>query len=85
VGLISTVLLLPLAPVKGVFWVAEKINDEANRRYYSEGAIVSELRRVDELRRSGQLTEEQASAREEELLQRRLRGARMPQKAAARG
>jgi hypothetical protein len=76
VGLISTVVLLPVAPVKGVFWVARKINDEANRRYYSEGAIVSELRRVDELRKAGQLTEEQAAAREEELLERRLAGAR---------
>jgi len=76
VGLISTLVLLPIAPVKGVFWVAGKINDEANRRYYSEGAIVSELRRVEELRQSGQLTEEQAAAREEELLQRRLAGAR---------
>jgi hypothetical protein len=72
VGLISSIVLLPLTPVKGVLWVAEKINDEVNRRYYSEGAIVSELRRVDELRKSGELDEETAAAREEELLQRRL-------------
>jgi Gas vesicle protein G len=72
VGLISTIVLLPVAPVKGVFWVAGKITDEANRRYYSEGAIVAELRRVDEARRSGQIDEETAAAREEELLQRRL-------------
>jgi hypothetical protein len=72
VGLISSIVLLPLTPVKGVLWVAEKINDEVNRRYYSEGAIVSELRRVDEMRKSGELDEETAAAREEELLQRRL-------------
>jgi hypothetical protein len=76
VGLISAIVLLPVAPVRGVFWVAGKITDEANRRYYSEGAIVSELRRVEDMRRSGQLSEEEAAAREEELLQRRLQGAR---------
>jgi hypothetical protein len=76
VGLISALVLLPIAPVKGVFWVAGKITDEANRRYYSEGAIVSEMRRVEELRRSGELSEEEAAAREEQLLQRRLEGAR---------
>ena len=78
-GLISAIVLLPVAPVRGVFWVADKITEEANRRYYGEGAIVSELRRVDEARRSGELTEEEAAAREEQLLQRRLGGARAPQ------
>jgi hypothetical protein len=74
--LISGILLLPVAPVRGVLWVAEKINDEVNRRYYGEGAIVSELRRVEEARRSGAIDEKEAAAREEELLQRRLSGPR---------
>jgi hypothetical protein len=81
--LITTLLLLPVAPVKGVLWVAGKITDEAERRYYSEGAIVSELRRVEDARRSGQLSEEQAAAREEELLQRRLGGIAASQPKAA--
>jgi Gas vesicle protein G len=73
-GLITGVLLLPLAPVRGVLWVAEQLTEEVNRRYYGEGAIVKELRRVDEARRAGRMDPEEAAAREEELLQRRLAG-----------
>jgi hypothetical protein len=86
VGLISGIVLLPAAPVRGVIWVAGKITDEVNRRHYGEAAIVSELRRVDDARRSGELDEEEAAAREEELLQRRLDGVAASQpKAAGRG
>ena len=74
-GLITSVLLLPLAPVRGVLWVAEQINEEVNRQYYGEGAIVKELRQVDQARQSGELDEEEAARREEELLQRRMGGA----------
>ena len=77
-GLISGILLLPVAPVRGVLWVAEQITEEVNRRYYGEGAIVKELREVDEARRSGALTEEEAAKREEALLERRMAGGGAP-------
>jgi hypothetical protein len=73
-GLITGVLLLPVAPVRGVLWVAEQITEEVNRRYYSEGAIVKELRAVEDARRSGELDEAEAAKREEALLERRLTG-----------
>ena len=73
-GLISALVLLPVAPVRGVLWVAEQITEEVNRRYYGEGAIVKELRQVEQAREAGELDEEEAAAREEELLQRRLTG-----------
>jgi hypothetical protein len=31
-GLMSSLLLLPLAPVRGVVWVAEVVADEADRQ-----------------------------------------------------
>ena len=71
-GLISGILLLPVAPVRGVLWVAEKITEEVDRQYYGEGAIVKELRKVDQARRSGELDADEAAKREEELIQRRL-------------
>ena len=77
-GLITGVLLLPVAPVRGVLWVAEQITEEANRRYYSEGAIVKELRAVDDARRSGALDEGEAAKREEALLERRMTGGGAP-------
>jgi gas vesicle protein GvpG len=74
VGLISGLVLLPVAPVRGVLWVAEKITEEVDRKYYGEGAIVKELRKVDQARRSGELDADEAAKREEELIQRRLSG-----------
>jgi hypothetical protein len=74
VGLITGVLLLPLAPMRGVLWVAEQITEEVNRRYYGEGAIVKELRAVEDARRSGALDEAEAANREEALLERRMAG-----------
>ena len=71
-GLITGVLLLPLAPMRGVLWVAEQITEEVNRRYYGEGAIVKELRAVEDARRSGALDEAEAAKREEALLERRM-------------
>ena len=77
-GLITGVLLLPVAPVRGVLWVAEQITEEVNRRYYGEGAIVKELRAIDDARRSGALDEEEAARREEALLERRMAGGGTP-------
>jgi hypothetical protein len=79
VGLITGLALLPVAPVRGVVWVAGKITDEVNRQYSGEGAIAKQLREVDEARRSGKLSEEEAAEREEELLRRRIAATRRPQ------
>jgi Gas vesicle protein G len=78
VGLITGVLLLPLAPMRGVLWVAEQITEEVNRRYYGEGAIVKELRAVEDARRSGAIDEAEAAKREEALLERRMAGGAKP-------
>jgi hypothetical protein len=78
VGLIKGVLLLPAAPMRGVLWVTQQITDEVNRRYYGEGAIVKELREVEDARRSGALDEAEAAKREEALLERRMAGGGAP-------
>ncbi len=69
-GLVTGLLGLPLAPVRGVIWLAEKIHNEAEEQYYDPARIRGELEQVDEARRSGELTEEEAAERENELLQR---------------
>jgi gas vesicle protein GvpG len=78
VGLITGLLTLPVAPVRGVLWVAEKITDEVNRQYYGEGAIAKQLRQVDDARKSGQIDEEEAARREQELIDRRIAAASAP-------
>lgn len=69
-GLISGLLTLPIAPVRGVVWLAEQILDQAEDQYYDPARIRAQLERVDEARRSGELTEEECAALENELLQR---------------
>jgi hypothetical protein len=70
VGLLTGLLGLPLAPVRGVVWLAEQIRDHAEEQYYDPVRIRAELERVDEARRSGELTEAEAADLENELLQR---------------
>jgi hypothetical protein len=78
VGLITGLLTLPVAPVRGVLWVAQQITDEVNRQYYGEGAIAKELRQADDARKAGLLDEEEAARREQELIDRRIAAAAGP-------
>ena len=73
-GLIGALLKLPLAPVTGTVWVAERIQEQAEAEYYDEGAIQEQLREVDEARRAGTIDEADAAAAEDALLERLLEG-----------
>lgn len=69
-GLLKALVLLPLAPVQGVVWVAEQLQEQADRILLDPDAILAELddwqRAVD----AGQITEEEYLVHEEELLDR---------------
>ena len=69
-GLLTGLLGLPLAPARGVVWLAEQIRDHAEEQYYDPVRIRAELERVDEARRSGEISEAEAAELENELLQR---------------
>lgn len=71
-GLVGQTLLLPLAPLRGVFWVAEQIRDEAQRQWADPSVIQAELAAIDAMRDAGTIDEAEAAAREEELIQRLL-------------
>jgi Gas vesicle protein G len=70
VGLISGLLTLPLAPVRGTVWLAEKIQEQAEADYYDEKAIRAQLMAIDEAREAGDLEEDEAARAEDELLER---------------
>jgi hypothetical protein len=74
VGLIGALLKLPLAPVTGTVWLAERIQEQAEAEYYDEGAIQEQLREIDEARRAGTIDEADAAAAEDALLERLLEG-----------
>jgi len=76
VGLITGLLTLPLAPVRGTIWVAEQVHQEAERQYYDPAAIRRQLENVDELRKLGEISEEEAEQMEDELVERLMESRR---------
>ncbi|MEU3979228.1 gas vesicle protein GvpG [Streptomyces sp. NPDC026672] len=75
-GLITEVLLLPLAPVRGSRWVIEQVVHEAERIYYDPTAIRHELARLEEQLEAGEIDEAEFDSREDELLDRLETGMR---------
>lgn len=71
-GLISGILGLPVAPLRGVVAVAEQIRREAEDQFYDPVRIRQQLERVDKMRGDGTLTEDEAEAWEDELVERLL-------------
>ena len=71
-GLITELLLLPLAPVRGVTWVAEQVKAEADRQWSDPGAIQAQLADIQALRESGDLGDDDADRLEDDLVQRLL-------------
>jgi hypothetical protein len=69
-GLISGLLTLPLAPVRGTAWIAEKVLEQAESEYYDEGAIRAQLMDIEAAREAGEIDEETAAEAENVLLER---------------
>jgi len=73
-GLISGLLTWPVAPARGVAWIAEQVLDEAERQWADPGAVERALVDVDARRASGELTDAEADELEEELVARLIGG-----------
>lgn len=71
-GLISGILGLPVAPLRGVVAVTEQIRREAEDQFYDPVRIRQQLERVDKMRGDGTLTEDEAEVWEDELVERLL-------------
>lgn len=69
-GLISVLLTLPLAPVRGTVWLAERIEEQADNELYDESAIRNGLLELEEARESGELSDQEIDAAEDVLLER---------------
>lgn len=77
-GLITGLLGLPLAPVKGVVAAAEQIRRQAEEQYYDPANIRAELDEVERMREAGALSEDEAVAWEDELIERLMIGRDLP-------
>lgn len=69
-GLFTGLLTLPLAPVRGVMWVAEQVMEETERQFYDEAAIRGELLELEFAAERDGLTPEDVRTREDALLAR---------------
>jgi hypothetical protein len=73
-GLITGLLTLPLAPLRGTMAVAELLTDEAEARLNDPARIRQELEHVEGLRQQGELTDDEAMAWEDVLIARLTAG-----------
>ncbi|MEV1021107.1 gas vesicle protein GvpG [Streptomyces sp. NPDC050264] len=69
-GLLSEVLLLPLAPVRGSMWVLDQVVKEAESQYYDPSAIQAQLAALENQLEAGEIDEETFDRMEDELLDR---------------
>lgn len=76
-GLITGLLTLPLAPVRGVAWVAEQVQDQAEQELYDEGRIMRELAAVELAHDAGEIDDDQLAEQVDGLLERLEEGRRI--------
>jgi len=69
-GLISGLLTLPLAPVRGTVWLAEKIQEQAEEELYDESAIRAGLLEIEAARQAGTVDEQELADAEDALIER---------------
>jgi Gas vesicle protein G len=69
VGLITGLLTLPLAPVRGTVWLAQIIQEEAEKMIeLDEPSILSALQQLEAAREAGEFSEEEIEEAENELV-----------------
>jgi hypothetical protein len=69
-GLFTGLLLLPLAPLRGTIWIAERLAEQAEREANEETVIRRLLLEAEAALEAGSLTEAEFDEIEDELLER---------------
>jgi hypothetical protein len=73
-GLVTGLLTLPLAPVRGTIALAEQVLRQAEREYYDAGSIRRQIEQIDDAQERGELTEQEAGEMQDVLVERLLEG-----------
>ncbi|TWD81699.1 gas vesicle protein GvpG [Kribbella amoyensis] len=71
-GFVTNLLTLPLAPVRATAALADQIRRQAEQEFYDPARIRHQLELIGNLRASGDLTEDEATAAEDVLIARLL-------------
>ncbi|MET7526933.1 gas vesicle protein GvpG [Streptomyces sp. NPDC005248] len=69
-GLFTQLATLPLAPVRGVAWVMERVVETAENEYYDPAPVERALAELEQALLAGDIDEETFDRREDELLDR---------------
>jgi chorismate mutase len=77
-GLITGILGLPLAPLRGTVAVADQVLKQAEEEYYDPVRIRQQLEEVDRQREAGTISDEDATAWEDQLVERLMEGRARP-------
>lgn len=75
-GILSGLIGLPLAPLRGTVWVAEQVRDEADRQLHDPALIRRQLEQIADARREGTIDDDEADSAERELVARLIRADR---------
>ncbi len=69
-GFFTELLMLPLAPVRGVVWVAEKIEDQVDRQMNDPTVIRAQIDELDAAHERGEISDEERDEQQDVLLAR---------------
>ena len=72
-GFLTGLVLLPLAPVRGVAWLGEQVLDLAAQEEYNPAETYQRLAELEEAREAGEMSAEECAAAEEALVARLMR------------
>lgn len=68
-GLITTVLTLPLLPARGVAWLAEQVLAAADGELAGREAVYQRLSEVQRASEAGEITAEEAAEQERRIIE----------------
>jgi hypothetical protein len=69
-GLVTGLLTLPLAPVRGTMWIAERLLEEAQRQLDEPASIEAQLLDAEARFERGEISEEEYEFLEDALMRR---------------
>ena len=84
-GLFTGLLTLPLAPVRGVAWIAQMVAEQAEMELYDEQRIMRELAELEMAHEAGEIDEDQLNDGVEVLLGRLEAGRQLREGRAQHG
>ena len=69
-GLLRRLVMLPVAPVEGVVWLARNIQEMAEQELHDPARLRAHLQEAEDAHRRGDINDDELAAIEDEVLQR---------------